>query len=399
MAITGSNMSSDYSIGIEEEFFLSDARSGFISPQMQAGFVRACDARVAGSATCELMQSQIETTSPVCHDPQQLRDAIADLRIGLADVAAEHGLSILAAGTHPLAEWREQLPTNAPRYDRMVDDFQIVGRRNLLCGLHVHVGPPAGVDRVDVMNRAVPWLPLFLALSCSSPFWSRQDTGLCSYRQAAYDEWPRTGIPDHFGGQAEYDAFVQGLLQAGVIPDPGQLWWSIRPSARFPTLELRLCDSCTRLDDALCIANLFRCLVRALVRQPELGRARTSLTRMLVEENRWQAKRHGVRAVFVDEVHGGRREPLAETLERLLDLVAPDIEYFGCQADVLHARTVIARGSSADHQRILYRVSRDAGADRIEACREVAHWLIAATRSSVNRDPEGQAGWPGVAAG
>jgi len=373
-------MSSDFSIGVEEEFFLSDAHTGLVVPRMPEGFVRACDARVAGTATYELMQSQIETTTPVCHDPAGLRDALVSMRGTLAAVAADYGLALVAAGTHPLGEWREQLPTEAPRYERMVEDFQIVGRRNLLCGLHVHVAPPPGTDRIDVMNRLVPWLPLLLAPSTSAPFWSRQDTGLASYRQAAYDEWPRTGIPDHYGGPAEYDAFVQGLMAAGVIPDPGQLWWAIRPSARFPTLELRLCDSCTRVEDALCIAHLFRCLVRALVRQPEAGRARTPLTRMLVEENRWQAKRHGVRAQFVDEIHGGRREALAATLERLLDFIAPDVAQFGCEAEVLHARGIAARGTSADHQRIIYRVSRDAGANRMEACREVTHWLATATR-------------------
>lgn len=378
-------MSNDYSIGIEEEFFLSDAASGLIVPRAPAGFVRACDLRVAGHATYELMQSQIETTTPVCQDAPGLRSCLFELRAELCAAASEHGMSLVAAGTHPLAEWREQVPTDAPRYERMVEDFQIVSRRNLLCGLHVHVAPPPGVDRVDVMNRVMPWLPLLLSLSASSPFWCRQDTGLASYRQAAYDEWPRTGIPDWFGGQAEYDAFLDGLLQAGLIPDVGQVWWAIRPSARFPTLELRLCDSCTRIDDALCIANLFRCLVRAAVRLPELGRARTSVTRLLIEENRWQAKRHGVRAVFVDEVQGRAREPAAAALERLLDLIAPDIDHFGCAAEVLHARSILATGSSADQQRVIYRASRDAGATRTEACREVTQWLVAATRP---RQPE-----------
>lgn len=375
-------MSNDYSIGIEEEFFLADAATGGIAVRMPEGFVRACDARVTGTATYELMQSQIETTTPVCRDAGELADTLHRLRADLACVAHEFGLSLIASGTHPLAEWREQLHTEAPRYRQMVDDFQIVGRRNLLSGLHVHVAPPAGIDRVDVMNRVLPWLPLLLALSASSPFWGRQDSGLASYRQAAYDEWPRTGIPDHFGGQADYDAFVQGLLRADVIPDPGQLWWAIRPSARFPTLELRICDSCTRIEDALCIAALFRCLVRALVRLPELGRARTSVTRMLIEENRWQAKRHGVHALFVDEVNGSRREPLPDALERLLDIVADDAHALGCTRDVEHARQIVARGTSADLQRQLYRARRDAGASRSDACREVARWLIEATRAS-----------------
>ena len=372
-------MADAFTIGIEEEFFLSDRHSGLIVPRMPEGFIEECHRLLPGGAAHEMLQSQIETTTSVCHEASELEHSVRSLRRDLAEIAGGHGLSLVASGTHPLAEWREQLHTEAPRYERMLQDFQIVGRRNLLCGLHVHVAPPEGVDRVDLMNRLMPWLPLLLGLSTSSPFWSRQDTGLASYRQAAYDEWPRTGIPDFFGGQADYDAFVHGMVQAQVIPDASQLWWSIRPSARYPTLELRICDSCTWIEDALCIASLFRCLVRAVVRLPELGRPRTSVTRMLIEENRWQAKRHGRQAVFVDDVSGSRRESLADALVRCLTIIEPDAEHFGCMAEVLHARRILARGTSADHQRAIYRRSRDAGQTRGQACRAVVRWLVDTT--------------------
>lgn len=373
-------MTDAYTVGIEEEFFLADARTLLLVPRAPLAFAREAAEVLGEWVGHELMQSQIELITPVCSSVAQLDDAVRTARLRLADVTARHALRFAGSGTYPLAEWREQLQTEAPRYRQLVEDFQIISRRNLLCGLHVHVQSPAGTDRVDVMNRVLPWLPLLLSLSASSPFWGRQDTGLASYRQAAYDEWPRTGIPDYFGGQADYDAFVGGLLQAQVIPDATQLWWAIRPSARFPTLELRICDACTDVNDALALASLFRCLVRAHVRRPELGRARTSVTRMLIEENRWQAKRHGRDAAFVDEVSGGRREPLEATLLRLLDLVESDAVALGCVAELEHCLTIARRGTSADHQRAIYRRQRDAGATRGAACRAVADWLLQVSR-------------------
>jgi carboxylate-amine ligase len=374
--------SHDYTIGIEEEFFLASMSTGQIASRVPRSFVQACRQVVGDRATHEMLQSQIETSTPICRFPGELAASVRDLRREVAGIAAAYGLVPVASGTFPLAEWREQTHTEKPRYLQLVNDFQIVGRRNLMCGLHVHVGLPPGIDRVDVMNRLMAWLPVFLALSASSPFWNRQDTGLASYRQAAYDEWPRTGIPDFFAGESDYDAFARGLVQSGVIPDASQLWWAIRPSARYPTLELRITDACTHVDDALCLANLFRCLVRATVRDPDLGRARTSVTRMLIEENRWQAKRHGKDAEFVDELRTGRRQRLAERLDDLIALTAPDADHLGCRSSVQHARRILERGTSADQQRAVYRQARDRDATRLEACRAVVQWLMKNTLPS-----------------
>lgn len=284
-----------YTYGVEEEFFLSHAESGAIATRMPQAFLHEVRRRLGERATNELLQSQIELVTPVCSTTMELANAVSGSRRLVGDIAKRYDLALVASGTHPLAEWREQTLTQKPRYRQLVSDFQIIGRRNLLCGLHVHVAPPPTQDRVDVMNRILAFTPIFLALSCSSPFWNRQGTGLMSYRQAAYDEWPRTGIPEFFAGEADYNAFVQQLVQAGVIENASYLWWSVRVSATFPTIELRIADACTDVRDALCIADLFRCLVRAAVRNSSLGRARMSTTRLLIEENRWQAKRHGVK--------------------------------------------------------------------------------------------------------
>ena len=205
--------------------------------RVPALLLKSCRKRYGDLVGRELLQSQIEISSPVFDSCAQARAEMTRLRRGVAEIAASLDLRLVASGTHPLAAWHEQVHTANPRYERLIDDFQIVGRRNLLCGLHVHVAVPAGVDRVDVMNRAVRWLPLFLALSTSSPFWNRQRTGLLSYRQAAYDEWPRTGIPDLYADEAEYRRFIApagaprrdrrarlGLVgdPAGrALPDPG----------------------------------------------------------------------------------------------------------------------------------------------------------------------------------
>ena len=326
----------------------------------------------------EMLQSQIETISPVFEDMDEARAEMVRLRQGLIASAAEHGLCVFAAGTHPLSAWHSQSPTEKPRYARLIDDFQIIGRRNLLCGMHVHVGVRAEVDRVALMNRLMRWLPVFLALSTSSPFWNRDRTGLLSYRQAAYDEWPRTGIPDFFESQQHYDAFVDLLVATGSIDGAGSLWWAIRPSSQYPTLELRIADCCTELDDALAIAALYRCLVRAHVRRPTLGRTHTEMSRRVIDENRWRAKRYGIDAEFIDE-HRRAAFPMRAVLAELRALVAEDAKALGCEDELAHLDVILRRGTSAHRQLARYRARADVGATRLEALRDVVDWLVEAT--------------------
>jgi carboxylate-amine ligase len=370
-----------YTFGVEEEYFLANARSAQIVKRVSPTFQRDCRARLGNRVGTEMLQSQVEINTSICHTSAEADQQLRMMRSRIIETAAQHSLAVVAAGTFPTAEWSEQVHTDKPRYQKMVEDFQIIGRRNLLCGLHVHVAPPPGIDRIDVMNRLLPWLPLFLALSASSPFWMRHRTGLMSYRQSAYDEWPRTGIPDYFHGEADYDAFVQTLVGAGIIENASFLWWAIRPSARFPTLELRICDMCTHVEDAVGIAALFRCLVRMLVRRPDVGRARSSMTRLLIEENRWLAKRYGARAEFVDVAHAGQqRKPVSAVLSELIALTAEDAAHFGCEREVTGLGRILDQGSSAERQLAVYRDARDAGASRAEAGKRVTQWLIEETR-------------------
>jgi glutamate---cysteine ligase / carboxylate-amine ligase len=365
-----------FTIGVEEEFFLAHRRSGNIVSKMPKSFIKQCQKLSGAAVMHELLQSQVETITPICVGADELEQSVRYLRKSISHIADQYGMAIVASGTFPLAEWRDQFHTEKPRYQQLVEDFQIIGRRNLLCGLHVHVEIPEHQDRIDVMNRVMPWLPFLLALSTSSPLWNRQNTGLLSYRQAAYDEWPRTGIPDFFNSANDYQNFVAALVQSRIIPNASQLWWAIRPSARFPTLELRIADACTHVEDSLCIASIYRCLIRAIVRLPDFGRERTNLTRLLIDENRWQAKRHGTSAEFVDVLQGSERMPLQQYWQTLLSVIAEDAVALKCEAQVMHAEKIFARGTSADQQLMIYRAARDRGASRHEACRDTMRWLI-----------------------
>lgn len=371
---------SGFRFGIEEEFFLVRPRSSRLALRMPPGLVREARTVLGRAIGPELLQSQIEISSPILGDSVEAKRIMYALRQGLAQVAGHHDLRLLSAGTHPLGAWRGQTETSRRHYRRLVDDFQIVARRNLVCGLHVHVAVPADVDRVRLMNRAMPWLPLFLALSTSSPFWNGERTGLLSYRQAIYDEWPRTGIPDHFDDQAQYDAFAELLAQNNAIRDAGSLWWAIRPALNYPTLELRIADSCTRLRDSLAIAALFRCLVRSLVRRPGHGAGRSAITRRVIDENRWRAKRFGIAAKFIDE-HGGPAVPMPLALQRLREECAEDAEALGCTDELADLDAILAEGTSADRQLALYEQHRVQGDSHAQALKQVVDWLLETTTS------------------
>lgn len=367
-----------WTFGIEEEFFLIDPLTRALVAEVPRSFMRSCRRRFGDCVHEEMQQAQVEIATPVLRDSAMARETLAELRTSVLEVAEENGMRILAAGTHPTATWSDQAATDEIRYDRLLDDFQIIGRRNLVCGLHVHVAVPGDVDRVELMNRLMPWVPMFLALSTSSPFWNGQTTGLMSYRQALYDEWPRSGIPDAFANEAQYADFVDLLSTCGAIDDGSYLWWAIRPSSKYPTLELRIADACTRIEDSLALAAAFRCLVRAHVRQPELGAKSTPLTRRLLDENRWRAKRYGTQASFIDEASRSLIG-FPQTLARFLEMVAPDAAALRCESELRHLNTIASLGTSADVQLALYKRERESSKPREAALGRVVDWLADAT--------------------
>ncbi|WP_374467688.1 carboxylate-amine ligase [Ferrovibrio sp.] len=375
-------MSVGYPIGIEEEYFLAERDTKNAVSRMPKALIRRARGALGEQVTPELLQSQIEIATPVCHSLDEARSHLRRYRRALRDATAEFDLEVFAAGTHPMAEWNEQQPTDKPRYHKLADDLKFLAMRNMMCGLHVHVEITDPHVRIDVMNRILPFLPVLLALSTSSPFWRKHATGLMGYRLAAYDELPRTGIPDFFVNLADYNSFIDTLVSSGVIEDASHVWWAIRPSLRFPTLELRIADSCTHLEDTLCIAAIYRCLVRALRRLPDLNGIWRNHTRLLIEENRWRAQRYGTTEGLID-FNARRVVPFADIIEAMLALIAEDAEALGCMTEVAHARTILQRGTSAAQQVALYRRLRDEeGASRIEALRGVVGWLAETTAAA-----------------
>ncbi len=365
----------DYTIGIEEEYFLVDAATKSVSRAMPDGFIEAAKKATGGQVAGEFLQSQIEVVSLPHRDIKTAREELRHLRQSVAKVAAEHGLAILAAGTHPTADWGKSRQSEGDRYDAVMDDLQMVGQRNMLCGLHIHVELPDPDDRVDVMTRMLPYLPLFIALATSSPFWRSRQTGLKGYRLAAYDELPRTGVPELFHNKEEYDAYVDALVNAGVMQDSSYIWWSMRPSLKHPTLELRAPDVPTLVDDSIAIAALWRSLARRLTRNPELNRGINAVSRAIVVENKWRAQRYGVGGSFVG---GNGAITVAEMIEQVLDETAEDADALGCLSEMRRCRTIVGAGTSADAQIAVYE-THEKKADHAHALQAVKDWLAVAT--------------------
>ena len=376
-----------FSLGIEEEYLLVDQASRDLVSEPLPEMMQACRAALGGSVSPEFLRSQIEVATGICESSAEAREQLVHLRGTVARILGEFGCAPIAAATHPFGHWQDQKPTAEARYSRIDEDLRVLARRLLTCGMHVHVGIEDAELRIDLMNQVSYFLPHLLALSTSSPFWRGEETGLMSYRLAVIDELPRAGLPDRFQSAAEFDRTVAILVDAGVIEDASKLWWDIRPSARFPTLEMRIADVCTRIEDGLCIAALFRCLCRMLYRLRRNNQRWRIYSRTLVNENRWRAQRYGIDRGLVD-FGIGRVVDYAELLEEIFTLVAEDADHFGCEAEVAHARQIVARGTSAHRQLAIRRDALAAGADPAAALRAVVDALAADTLA---HDPSAQA--------
>ncbi len=368
----------DFTLGIEEEYFLVDRGTRDVVEDPPPEMLADCEALLAGQVGPEFLRSQIEVGTRVCTSLAEARADLCRLRGTVAEVAARHGVAPVAAATHPFARWDAQKTTENRRYADLQDDLQGVGRRLAICGLHVHIGLPDNELRIDLLNQATYFLPHLLALSTSSPFWRADNTGLKSYRLAVFDELPRTGMPERFDSWGEYRRHVDVLTGAGLIADATKLWWDLRPSERFPTLEMRITDSCTTMEDSLSIAALFRCLLRMLWRLKRENQRWRVYARMLIDENRWRAQRYGTDQGLVDFGRGAI-VPYADLLEEILALIDQDARHFGCLAEVAHAREILARGTSAHRQLAVFDEALAQGATRAQALAAVVDWLIAET--------------------
>jgi glutamate---cysteine ligase / carboxylate-amine ligase len=367
-------MNGEFRFGIEEEYFVNDAVKRDAARARTQEFFALCRKDFPKDIHREMLEPQVEVAIPPSFDFADARRQLSAMRASLGEMASAYDLTVMASGTHPLAIWSRVRPNSQPRYGKVMHDLQMIGSRTVVCGMHVHVEVPDLGQRVDIMNRIQPYLPLMLALSTSSPFWQAQRTGLLGYRLAAYRELPRTGLPDLFDGAKDYQRYIDTLVAARAIENSTYVWWVVRPSLKHPTLELRVADSCTRLDDTIAIAALYRCLVRRLSLDLKLNAGQTGASRAINDENSWRAQRYGIHGSFVDEASRSAK-PVGQVLEETLDLVAGDAQALGCEREIDLCRWIIARGTSADHQLTLYTEGLGRGLSSRDALAAVVDWL------------------------
>ncbi len=367
-----------FTIGIEEEYLLVERTTRNLVAEPPASLIDEFETRLSGHFSREFLRTQIEVGTSVCSSTSEVRDNLKHLRRTVAEIAESHGLAPIASSTHPFAEWKAQKHTQKERYEVLQRDMQLVANRLLIGGMHVHVGIEDNDLRIDILNQVAYFLPHLLALSTSSPFWEGTNTGLKCYRLCVFDEMPRTGLPERFDSWGEFRRAVRLMVAANLLEDDTKIWWDIRPSGRFPTIEMRITDVCTRIEDAICCASLFRCICRMLYRLRRDNQRWRVYVRMLVHENRWRAQRYGIDRGMVDF---GRGEivPFEDLTEELLGLLQEDAEFFDCWDELQHVRTILRRGTSAHMQIASYDEAVRSGATHEKALQAVVDNLIEAT--------------------
>ena len=370
-------------LGVEEEFFLVDPDSRDLLADPDEGIFEACERRSGPHKVVhEFLRSQIETNTRVCASVAEVRQALCETRQLVIAAAETHGARVLAASTHPFASWRDQAPTPGERYRRFATTYQETVRRALVSGMHVHAGFGDADTRIRVMTALRRYLPLLHALSTSSPFNSGHETGFKSCRLTGMGGLPRTGLPGPLHSLAGYEQLVAEYLRMEYIGDARELWWDIRPASAFPTIELRICDVCTRLDDALCIVALYTSLIRWLWRRDREGALPAEPLTEFIAQDRWIAQRYGVHAFFGDREGGGRVDIDGYTAA-LVGELADDARALGCEAELRRALAIIREGTGADRQVDLYRLRLLEGDTEAVALRRVVDQVLAETKEGL----------------
>ncbi|MEM6586950.1 MAG: carboxylate-amine ligase [Pseudomonadota bacterium] len=362
-----------FTIGIEEEHLLVDRDSLDLSEAPEA-LMEACQSELQDQVAPEFLKCQIEIGTKVCTTIAEAREDLRRLRSCVARHAAQFNLAPIAASCHPFSDWRDQSHTSKDRYKSLQYDLQGVVERMLICGMHVHVGIEDPDRRIDLMTQAMYFLPHLLALSCSSPFWQGRDTGLHSYRLTVFDNLPRTGLPPQMHSFSEFERSIKVLTDLGLIEDSSKIWWDLRPSFKFPTLETRICDVQPALEDTLTLAALIQALTRMLHRLAKKNQRWRMYDRFLVDENRWRAQRYGTSRGLID-LGRGEIVSLPDLMDEMLELVGEDAEACGALAEVERVREM-AKQTSAARQRALFEKALDAGQGRDEALRGVVRHLV-----------------------
>ena len=370
-------------LGIEEEFFLVDPESRDLLADPDLRIFEHCETNGGPHKFVrEFLRTQIESNSRVCDSVAQVRTALLETRSTVIRAAETYGAAVMAASTHPFADWREQAPTPRERYERFTVTYQDSVRRFLIGGMHVHAGFGDPDSRIRVMTAIRRYLPILHGLSTTSPFVEGRETGYKSYRLNLLGNLPRTSLPGPLQSRAEFDRLVADYQRMDFITDASELWWDIRPSGKFPTIEMRICDVCTRVEDAVCMVALYASLVRYLLRQDQAGQLPPEPPTEIIAENRWLAQRYGVLAFFGDERGGGRKD-IIDVTEELVDNLADDARALDCEPELRHALTIIAEGTGADRQVDHYRLRRLEGDSHDDALRQVVDLVLAETRASI----------------
>jgi carboxylate-amine ligase len=344
-----------FTLGIEEEFQIVHAETR----ELHSYVSQILDETPEGSilrerVRPEMHQSVVETGTGICKDIRQARDEITELRGSLSALAKKGGMRIVGAGTHPFSDWKTQEITNRERYHTVVEDLQDLARANLVFGLHVHVGIKDKEVAMALANQVRYFLPHILALSTSSPFWIGRLTGLKSTRSEIFKRFPRTGIPGHFESFKSFESFVDLLIKTGCIDNAKKIWWDVRCHPFFDTVEVRICDMTTRVDDTLAIAALVQALMGKLYLLYRRNQGWREYNHMLIEENKWRAVRYGMEGQLIDF---GKREavPTRVLVEELLDFVSEAADIFHTQDDLDRVRTICREGTSADRQTRIFK--------------------------------------------
>src|SRR5436190_9613942 len=346
-----------FTLGIEEEFQIIDPETRELRSHIQqilADGKMVLQERVRP----ELHQSIVELGTEICTDARDARQQVVNLRTELAKLATQHGLTIASAGTHPFSHWMDQLITVHERYATIVKDMQQIARSCLIFGLHVHVGIPDREEGIDIMNQARYFLPHLYALSVNSPFWLGQNTGLKAYRHMIFERFPRTGIPDAFDSLSEYEDYLALLVKTGCIDNPKKIWWDIRLHPFFDTLEVRVCDAQSRVDDTLAIAALLQAIVSKLFKLLRQNTTFRVYRRRLLDENRWRATRYGIDGKLIDF----GRETEVDTrslLNDLLEFVSSEVKELGSEREMAHIERIMREGTGADRQLAAFARSQD----------------------------------------
>jgi len=361
-------------MGIEEEYLLirSDTLELTEVPQE---LMDDCAAELGSQVSPEFLRCQVEVGTGICADISEAREDLKRLRATVACIAGRYGLAPLAVSCHPTASWQDQHHTEGERYNALQHDLAGVARRLMISGMHVHIGIENDDLRIDLMNQFTYFLPHLLALSASSPYWQAQDTGLASYRMITFDNLPRTGLPPHVNDYSAFRRSVDTIVATGAIEDATKIWWDLRPSDRFPTLETRICDNSPRLEHTLSIAALNQCLIRMLWRLRTMNQRWRHYDAFLVGENRWRAMRYGMDEGLID-FGRGQVVAFADLLEEMIELGEEDADFLDCSAEIEAARDILAEGNSSRRQRAVHAAELERTGDEDRAMAAVIGSLV-----------------------